>query len=102
MEPFLLHEVPKSVVGDHINLKPDAKALQSMQFASPLEALKQEWVQMDWYLTLVNVKQDATRSKRLGDGVAAPLEFFHHHLGHVFTKNQQTVIETANSQKKNW
>jgi len=102
LEPFLLHEIPKAVVGGHLHLKPDKKALETMNFASPLEALKQEWVQMDWYLTLVNVKHEATRTKRIGDGVVAPLEFFHHHLGHFFTKGKQMVIATANTQKQSW
>jgi hypothetical protein len=101
LEPFLLHEVPKSVVGGHLHRKPIKEALKTGRFASPVEALEQEWVQMDWYLTLVNVKHEATRAKRVGDGVIAPLEFFHYHLGHFFTKGQHVVVQ-AKGQSHNW
>lgn len=45
---FLRFKQPRKIVAGHLDLKPDAAKLKSRNFDSEFDALKQEWVQMDW------------------------------------------------------
>lgn len=93
-DKYLRFPIPKQIVGDHLTYSPVAHdQLISFSFDSDIETLQQEWVQMDWYLTMVNLKQKADVSKRQGDGVTLPLEFFHHALGRFLTHD--SVIPVA-------
>jgi hypothetical protein len=95
MKPFLRFTRPAEVIGGHLNHRPDAKALKSMKFSSEMEALKQEWVQMDWFLTMVSMrpKEDAVENNRPKDDVVLPLEFFYHIIGRVFDHSDSLVVE---------
>lgn len=89
--PWLAFELPQQIVGHHLDLAPDPGKIKSMNFSTPLEALQNEWVQMDWYLTMINMKQKGTVKNRVGDGITLPLEFFHHYLGRFLTKDTQLI-----------
>jgi len=81
---YLKTDYAKQVIGDHLNITPDREAVRKGQFKSNLDMLKQEWVQMDWYLTMVNLQKE---SPKPGLNTVLPLEFFHHMLGRVLTNN---------------
>lgn len=59
-------------------------------------SLQQEWVQMDWYLTMINMKQKGVVKNRVGDGITLPIEFFHHYLGRFLTKDINVIPIAAN------
>lgn len=46
LKPWVTSDTVAELIGDHIHLECDDEAVQSLQFATPLDALKQEWVQM--------------------------------------------------------
>ena len=54
---YLVYDVPKQVVGGHLKNKPDKTKLREQKFNDPVDALTQEWVQMDWY-TLAILRYD--------------------------------------------
>lgn len=82
--------LPRAVIANHLQLRPIQEKVDRMEFASEREALEQEWVQMDWYLSLTTPgqHQDEHRGQ-----VILPLDFFHHHLGRFFSKGKVAVIE---------
>jgi len=89
--PWLKYDTPQQVVGHHLDLAPTPNKIKAMQFDTPLEALQNEWVQMDWYLTMINMKQKGSVKHRIGDGITLPLEFFHHYLGRFLTKDSNLI-----------
>jgi len=94
--PWLEYEIPQRVVGNHLDHSADVQKIKSKNFDSPLDALQQEWVQMDWYLTMINMKQKGVVKNRVGDGITLPIEFFHHYLGRFLTKDINVIPIAAN------
>ena len=46
LRPWVTSHTVAGLIGGHIHLECDEDAVQTLQFATPLDALKQEWVQM--------------------------------------------------------
>lgn len=53
LKPWVTSNTVAELIGDHIHLECDEEAVQNLQFATPLDALKQEWVQMGKYLFFI-------------------------------------------------
>lgn len=91
LKDYLVYDVPYRVIGGHLNNALDKNKIRTMDFESPEDAFRQEWVMQDWYLSLINMKHKGQIKSRAGDGVILPLDFFHHHIGRLLTK--QRVID---------
>jgi hypothetical protein len=103
---------PAQLINSHLKLAEDAGKVAALQFGDSghddrcahamMDALQQEWVQIDWYLS-------TTAGDRFGqqlhhgrsEGIQMlNLAFFHHHIGRFFTKHQSEkghrfIIERA-------
>lgn len=95
LQPFLRYKRPIEVVGGHLSLKPEPKKLSGMQFDSPQDALKQEWVQLDWFLTMVSNKKNFRKLKPALDDVTLPLEFFYHIIGSVMGGDELVIARRS-------
>jgi hypothetical protein len=97
------HSRAAELINSHLKISEDREEVQSLLFCgnrtpsrvdpvdAQLEALKQEWVQVDWYLTTTggNVVGQQLAHSTFSEGlVCLPLAFFHHHLGRFFTMHR--------------
>lgn len=103
LKPFLRYERPVALVGGHLQLGYDEEKVKTGKFDGPLDALRQEWVQMDWFLTMVAMKYPDKKvaANRPVDSIVLPLDFFHHILGRVMS-GDELVIEKQESAEAHW
>lgn len=48
LEPFLRYKTPRDIVGGHLDLEMDSHKIKTMHFEDEMDALTQEWAEMDW------------------------------------------------------
>jgi len=97
------HSRAAALINSHLKISEEREEVESLFFcgnktpsrADPvdaqLEALKQEWVQVDWYLstTAGSVVGQELAHHTFSEGIVClPLAFFHHHLGRFFTMHR--------------
>ena len=102
---YLVSEVgrnsrPAQLINSHLKLAEDLEKVATLQFGgsnpgdrcefAQMDALQQEWIQIDWYLsTTAGDKFGQQLHHGRSEGVVAlPLAFFHHHIGRFFTKHR--------------
>lgn len=93
---------PAQLINSHLKLAEDATKVSALQFGgdgldrcegAQMDALQQEWVQIDWYLSTTAGEKFGQRLHhgRSEGMVALNLAFFHHHIGRFFTKHKAEV-----------